>query len=600
MNKTKQRNRLSRALVSRLLLAVLLLGTLGLVLTSCGSGGSTKATTLTYTMPDMVDGWDADGMTQTFIEDIAKKQILDNNKKNALIIREKLVAALNGYDITGDPASSGSNYTKYQTEPLPEADPSKSVEYAEKVFAEYKIVPAGGKLNNASLQMLVNSFKTTVDVDAKLGVIDQLLNWIGIGFGWLINVPGFGSFILGTLYFAILLEILMLPLGIRQQNNSRKQAKLRPREMAIRNKYKGRTDQVTMQKLNEEIRTLYEKEGYSPMAGCLPLLLTMPFLIFLYYIVLDPMVYMMGVSEETAGAFLTYASAHPAAGGLGLSLGSARGTIEVLSYIRESNLSIAGLADFSFFTNSQACFDAVNEAIVDIPNFSLFGINMGETPKPFAGNWWLMLIPVLTFVVYWGSGKITRKFTFQPMQNEGDPSQGCSNTMMNVMMPAMSAFFTFMVPAAIGIYWMFKSIVATLKQIILYKLMPMPTFTEEDYKAAERELAGKEKNKPVKKSGTRNPNVRSLHHIDDEDYEDTPSPTPKKGATKPDYVEPEEEEKPHVADNSYAEGVSLKDEGDRPTRDGHADKADKAADTDNTDNTDNTDKKKRFGKKKDK
>ena len=156
-------------------------------------------------------------------------------------------------------------------------------------------------------------------------------------------------------------------------------------------------------------------------------------------------------------------------------------------------------------------------------------------------------------------------FEFQPAQNEGDPAQGCSNTMMNVMMPAMSAFFTFMVPAAVGIYWMFKSVVSTVKTIIVAKVMPLPTFTEEDYKAAERELAGKDKNKPVKKSGARNPNVRSLHHIDDEDYETTPVER-KDPAKKPDYVEPEEEPAaPKTAEGIYGDGVALKED-DRPAR----------------------------------
>ena len=47
--------------------------------------------------------------------------------------------------------------------------------------------------------------------------------------------------------------------------------------------------------------------------------------------------------------------------------------------------------------------------------------------------------------------------------------------------------------------------------------MPLPTFTEEDYKAAAREMAGK---RIVKKSENVG-KVRSLHHIDDEDFEDT-------------------------------------------------------------------------------
>ncbi len=558
MKKTTKSRRLSRAVIARLLCAILLLGTLGGVLTSC-SGGTMKATKLTPTAAVAIEG---STMTEAQVDDLAKTVA---GHSSALVIREKLVAAQRGYDITGAKYNEGKDDSgkHYDMSKLPAPDTAKSVEYAKATLAEYQITVAAGELNEQALAMLVNCFRTNVNVHADLGVIDQLLNWIGVGFGWLIEVPGFGSFILGTLYFAIALEILMLPLGIRQQKNSRKQAKLRPREMAIRNKYKGRNDQATMMKLNEEIRTLYANEGYSPMSGCLPLLITMPFLIFLYYIVLDPMVYMMGASEEMASAFLTYASTHPAAGGLGLSIGSTRGTIEVLSYIREAGLSsVEGLSDFAFFANGTECFEAVRDMLADIPDFSLFGINMGETPKPFAGNWWLMLIPVLTFVVYWGSGKITRKFTFQPMQTGNDPAQGCSNGMMNIMMPAMSAFFTFMVPAAVGIYWMFKSVVGTAKQIILAKVMPLPVFTAEDYKAAERELAGKDKHKPVKKSGTRNPNVRSLHHIDDEDYETESAEAPKKSAPKGDYAEPEEESGPQVADNAYSEGVTLKE--DRP------------------------------------
>ena len=563
MRKTAKFKGLSRAVISRLLCAILLLGVLGGILTSCAAG-TVKPTSLTTKAAANVEG---STMTEAQVDDLAKT-IAGN--KNALVIREKLVAAQRGYDISTD-----SNYNKYKTEELPAPDTTKSVEYAKAVLAAHDVTVAAGELNEQALTMLIDCFRTEVDVDADKGVLDQLLNWVGIGFGWLIEVPGFGSFILGTLYFAIALELLMIPLGIRQQKNSIKQARLRPREMAIRNKYKGRNDQATMMKLNEEIRTLYATEGYSPTSGCLPLLITLPFLLLLYYIVLDPMVYMMGASKDTASAFLSYATAHPAAGGLGMALkDNARGTITVLAHVREGlidgTLSLGSLSDFAFFTNGADVAEAIGKLIPDfhaIPDFTLFGINMGDTPEPFAGNWWLMLVPVLTFVVYWGSGKINRKMTFQPMQAGNDPAQGCSNGMMNIMMPAMSAFFTFMVPAAVGVYWMFKSVVATVKQIVLAKVMPLPVFTEADYKAAERELAGKDKQKPQKKSGTRNPNVRSLHHIDDEDYETSaPAPARVSGKNKPDYVEPETvvEEKPRTADNVYSEGVTLKE--DRPAK----------------------------------
>ncbi len=561
MKRNTQKKGLSRAVITRLLLGVLLLGILGGVLTSC-SGGTTRMNELEVESVDVVDGAN---MTTDAVKSLANKIAKD---KKALIIREKLVAAQNGYNIADDDdyndSFSNKDWQAWKEEEGHRQNLDRAAEYAQAVLDKYDLEPefkpdAQEKVINAqSLAMLVDSFKTEVKIDATPGVLGTILNWIGIGFGWLINVPGFGNFILGTLYFAIALEILMLPLGIRQQKNSRKQAKLRPREMAIRNKYKGRNDKATMMKLNEEIRTLYASEGYSPMSGCLPLLITMPFLIFLYYIVLDPMVYMMGASESTASAFLTYATSHPAAGGLGLAIGSSRGTIEVLSRVTAADA--AGLADFAFFTNGTELAETIKDMLSNIPDFSLFGMNMGEVPRPFAGNLWLMLIPVLTFLVYWGSGKLTRKLTFQPLQGGNDPAQGCSNGMMNIMMPAMSAFFTFMVPAAIGIYWMFKSVVATAKQFIICKVMPLPVFTEEDYKAAERELAGKDKNKPVKKSGTRNPNVRSLHHIDDEDYETETNGASRKVAPKGDYAEPEEEAKPLTADNAYSAGVTLKED----------------------------------------
>jgi hypothetical protein len=243
----------------------------------------------------------------------------------------------------------------------------------------------------------------------------------------------------------------------------------------------------------------------------------------------------------------------------------------VLSLIRESGISIDGLADFAYLANGADCLSALEGMAERIPDFNLFGLNMGLAPGFETRDQLILLfMPVLTFVVYWGSGKISRKFTFQPMQNgdQKDPAQGCSNNMMNIMMPAMSAWFTFMVPAAVGLYWIFKSIISTVKQFILFKVMPLPTFTEEDYKAAERELAGKDKNKPVKRdpNAPKNPNVRSLHHIDDEDYETPAEREARLAARKRDYVEPEDETpKQKTAEGQYGEGAVLKED-DRPAR----------------------------------
>ncbi len=211
-----------------------------------------------------------------------------------------------------------------------------------------------------------------------------------------------------------------------------------------------------------------------------------------------------------------------------MTLGSNRGSIELLSLLKESGENIIdSLANFQYFAFSEDVLVSLDKAVEMIPNFNIGKLNLGLTPNfsNLAGGYWLLLlVPVLTFVTYFFSSKLSRKFMYQPATNDGvDARQmACSNSMMDVTMPAMSAFFTMAVPAVIGVYWAFRSWIGLLKSFIMSRIMPLPTFTEEDYKAAEREMAGRTKKKINKtKSSDEVRAVRSLHYIDDEDFEDT-------------------------------------------------------------------------------
>ena len=357
---------------------------------------------------------------------------------------------------------------------------------------------------------------------------------IGAFLGWLDKLTG--NYVIALFLFAIIVEVLLLPLGIKQQKNSIRQAKLRPKEMAIRKKYAGRNDQATQQKVTMEIQELYQRENFNPMGGCLPLLIQFPIIIILYNVVVNPMKHLLGMSNEmiqTVQSFLTTAVAE---GGLGLELtGKSNGTIELLSKIKDLGLEAFGsLQSFTHTINGTTylgsdAYTALETAFEKgLPDFNFIGLNLGAIPSITEPSL-LWLVPILTFVVYFASMKITRRFTYQPTTGD-DKQMACSNTMMDVTMPLMSVYFTFIMPAAIGVYWIFKSILTTIKQIILHKAMPVPQFTEEDYKAAEREMAGKAAKKAAEEDGTSSTNaamqggiapVRSLHHIDDEDFEDT-------------------------------------------------------------------------------
>ena len=359
---------------------------------------------------------------------------------------------------------------------------------------------------------IVNRVKAekAVDLTPTKG-FSKLLVWIGVFLRWLTNLTA-GNYVFALFFFALVVEILMLPFGIKQQKNSQKQAKLRPKEMAIRKKYAGRNDQVSQRKLQEDIQRLYQEEGFNPMSGCLPLLIQMPIILALYNLVIDPMKYVLGLAPGLTNALATYCTTARAAGGLGMSIAAnSRGSIELLSQLSAENL--AGLREFAFFNNAGACADALTN--VPVPNFNLFGLNMGIIPS-ITDPSWLWLIPVLTFVVYFASGKLMRKFSYQPTVQ--DQQTGCSNSMMDIGMPLMSVYITFIVPAAVGVYWIFKSIISTVTRFITNKVMPLPVCTEEDIKAAERELKGKRKaeDKSSAAAATGRP-VRSLHHIDDDD-----------------------------------------------------------------------------------
>ena len=541
------------ALALRLTVALLALLMIGSLLTACGGGNTTKLS-LNPTTISVTQGENAlsDVELNTLAKTIAKHNVTINKEKvTGETVRDGLVAALRGYDVTAE---------GFDDNNLPEPTPDKAAEFAYHVLLKYEVENAEGyqKMNAYDLEDLVNSYKTTVTIEADMGFFTLIQHWVALGFEWLINVPGFGSFILGTVYFAIVIEILMLPLGIHQQKNSRKQALLRPKEMAIRKKYAGRNDQKTQQMVSQEVQEMYQKEGFSPMSGCLPLLLTLPVIIALYNIVINPLMYMMGASDSLIGALTSFATASKAAGGLGLELSSGSGTIELLSIIRNQDLVetvLEKMPEFAFIQTTDGFVEGLRPMLERIPDFTLFGVNFGLTPG--WENPWLLFIPVVTFFLYFFSTKLNRKLSFQATAN--DPQNGCSNTTMNIMMPAMSAFFTFIVPGAVGLYWGFKSIIGMVKQVIISKVMPLPQFTEADFKAAEKELAAKEKNRPVKKSGTRNPNIRSLHHIDDDDDLE-PLPQVK---SKGDYVE-EEPTAPKEAGGAYLGEATLKE--DAPVR----------------------------------
>ena len=94
-------------------------------------------------------------------------------------------------------------------------------------------------------------------------------------------------------------------------------------------------------------------------------------------------------------------------------------------------------------------------------DFTFFGLDLGVTPT-FALNVFL-LIPIL-------SGISSFLMSWLSMKNNAMPNDGASagmNRSMMIMMPLMSVWIAFQVPAGVGIYWLLSNVIMLVQQYVL-------------------------------------------------------------------------------------------------------------------------------------
>ena len=169
-----------------------------------------------------------------------------------------------------------------------------------------------------------------------------------------------------------------------------------------------------------------------------------------------------------------------------------------------------------------------------IPNFSFFGVNLAETPslKNFSI---LCIIPVLAAAAQWISMWLTRKFNGgNPMQAQDAQTQA-SMRIMDFMFPALTLWMAFSFSGMLGLYWVFQALLGLLQAFILSRVMPLPKYSEDELKAMRK--AEKEVEKAQKEAAKAQPKYRSLHYIDDDDYDILPD-APKTEEAKEKAIDP--------------------------------------------------------------
>ena len=90
------------------------------------------------------------------------------------------------------------------------------------------------------------------------------------------------AWVLSIVLLTILVRIAIIPLFLKQIRSSRAMQAIQPEMRKIQEKYKGKRDQVSRQKMMEETQALQRKHKVSPFASCLPMLVQMPVLFGMY------------------------------------------------------------------------------------------------------------------------------------------------------------------------------------------------------------------------------------------------------------------------------------------------------------------------------
>ena len=140
-----------------------------------------------------------------------------------------------------------------------------------------------------------------------IGPVAVALGWVMAGLFWLMSLIGISNIGLAIILFTFVILMAMLPLTYRQQKFSRMTPLMQPELNAIQKKYKGKTDQVSMQKMNDETKMVYAKYGVNPAGSCVQMAISMLVLFPLYNVIMNVPAYVPAVKrvfEPLASALL--------------------------------------------------------------------------------------------------------------------------------------------------------------------------------------------------------------------------------------------------------------------------------------------------------
>ncbi|SEW29991.1 YidC/Oxa1 family membrane protein insertase [[Clostridium] fimetarium] len=298
-----------------------------------------------------------------------------------------------------------------------------------------------------------------------IGQVAWVLGKIMNGLFLALDSIGIANIGLAIILFTIVVKLLMLPLTVKQQKYTKLTNVMNPEIQAVQKKYKGKKDQESVMKMNEEQKKVYEKYGTSPTGGCLQIFIQMPILFALYQIIQNIPAYVPQLKSLFTNILGT--SSNPG-------IMSSPDFAEKMATITKGDISTPDhvIDIMTKFSSSQ--WDTVRDLFptyadkiatnVDKINHmnNFLGVNMSQNPGLVIGV--SLLIPILAGLSQWMSVKLQQN---PAMANNDDNPAAASMKMMTTVMPLMSAVFAISLPAGLGLYWIAQAVVQIILQLII-------------------------------------------------------------------------------------------------------------------------------------
>ena len=323
-----------------------------------------------------------------------------------------------------------------------------------------------------------------------LNVVYKFLDWLNIG-----NVG------LAIILMTVIINILMIPLTIKQQKFTRLNAAMQPEIMKIREKYMKRGDAQANLEMQQEMNKVYEKYGTSASGGCLQLIIQLPIIYALFSVIrsipayIDPVYDMY---EPIANSIKASDGAATICSDLVNSLGLRVSSLDVTS--TNSIIDLLNLlhtdqwdALRTAFSGSPAVLEAIDANLPNITSANTF-LGMNIANYPLTDNWWPgVMVPIVS--------AITQVINTKVSQGRSNVQMGGGLKMMMIIMPVISMVICFSLQIGVGLYWIARAIIMTIIIIFINRWIDkkgMDKLVEES-----KAKADKKREKKIKKQGGR-------------------------------------------------------------------------------------------------